>query len=202
MQEKNLKIEDIFGIFKRRWYIAVLSVLIVVAAGVVLKPREVVTPTYEVITKFFFVQDYDFSPDNLNKIDSRTIRTYLEVLKSKNLLREAISDAGSDADLDEMYRRLSLAIINDSNVIQVKLSGENGEDVAKILNAYFERFKNEAKELIPEGNVILLDPIEAPSAPVPVSSGNISYVMLVGLGLIVGIAATFVVELMFSKKSN
>lgn len=202
MQEKNLKVEDIFRIFKRRWYVIILSVLIVVAAGVVLKPKEVVTPTYEVITKFFFVQDYDFSPENLNKIDSRTIRTYLEILKSKNLLKKAIDESGVDVNLDEMHKNLSLAIINDSNVIQVKLSGESGEDVAKILNAYFDDFKEEAKKLIPEGNVILLDSIEAPSGPIPVSSGNISYVMLLGLGLIVGVAATFIVELMFTKKDQ
>lgn len=197
MEEQVISIEEIFEALKKRWkMIALITILATVVSGVL--SFFVINPVYEASTKVFIGKEEN-SEEGYNSNDiamyQKLLKTYAQAIKTRDLLDAAIKETKYDLKVEEVSSGLTVTPVTDTQILEIKYQSLDPKEAEVILKSISNEFIKISKELVPNGNVRVIETVEMPENPIsPNKVMNIAIAFL--LGLMVSVGLVFLLEYM------
>ena len=164
MEELDLK--ELFEIFWNKKVQIILIVLIFMVIGIIYTVG-FTTPMYSSSTTLVLAGTESSSNENQTAetitttdltINSKLVATYSELVKSKNILGQVISNLGINIDAEELRKNVEVTSVEDTELIEITVSNENPEYAARIANEIAKVFEEKiAKEIYNINNVHIVD---------------------------------------------
>ena len=206
MEEQVISISEIFEALKKRWILIVSITLVATLISGVLS-FFVIKPTYETSTKVFIgKEESNLEGYNTNDIQmyQKLLQTYAETIKTNEVVQAAINNTNADLTVSSVKGALTVTPVSDTQILQIKYQNKNPEVAKKILSNITDEFIILAKELVPNGNVRVIEAVQLPENPVaPNKKMNVAIAFL--LGLMVSVGLVFLIEYLdntFKNKEN
>lgn len=195
MKEEVISVEDIVYSLKKRWKsIVLITVLFTIVAGIC--SSYFIKPTYEGRVKVFVGKEgatsetKEYNSDDV-ALYQNLMKTYAEVIRTKESTKKALNTIGKDTNEENVSRVLSGLTVSTSEstqILNIAYRTGNKREIVPILNAVTNTFMVRSKELIPNGNVQIIQPPEEPQKAIaPNKIMNITIGFLLGLMISVGI---------------
>jgi diguanylate cyclase (GGDEF)-like protein len=173
----------------RGWWVVLLTALVAVVAA--LGASYLVTPQYKAVARFIISPKLSLpsSPDlgleGLDILGNQTvITTYMEVIRSNRIYRDALANVGRTQEEMEDYT-YEVQVLPNSSVIELSVSGPNPEVVAEFANSIGNQAILFTSLLNEYYRVDFLDealPPVVPESPQPVRDSILAF----GIGLLLG----------------
>ena len=194
MEEQVISISEIIDAVKKRWkIIALTTVLATLVSGIF--SFFVISPTYEASTKVFIgKEESSMESYNYNDITmyQKLLKTYSELIKTKDLINRAITNSKYELKVEEVLNDVSVTTVADTQMIQIAYRSTSPNIAKNMLENITNEFIATAQELVPNGNVRILESVELPKNPVaPNKKMNIAIAAVLGV-----MASVFVIFLM------
>ena len=206
MEEQVISISEIFEALKKRWILIVSITLVATLISGVLS-FFVIKPTYETSTKVFIGKEESNQEGyNTNDIQmyQKLLQTYAETVKTNEVIQAAINSTNADLSVKDVKDSLTVTPISDTQILQIKYQNKSPEVAKEILENVTNEFVVLAKELVPNGNVRVIEAVQLPENPVaPNKTMNVAIAFL--LGLMVSVGLVFLLEYIdntFKTKEN
>ena len=203
MEEQVISISEIIDAVKKRWKIIVLTtVLATVVSGIF--SFFVISPTYEASTKIFIGKEGAES-EGYNSSDvsmyQNLIKTYSELIKTKDLVNKAINNSQYDLSVNNVLNGITVNTLTGTQILQISYQSKSPSIAKNILESVTNEFITKAEELVPNGNVKILESVELPKNPVdPNKTMNIAIAFI--LGMMVGFGIVFLLEYLDNTYKN
>ena len=203
MEEQVISISEIIDAVKKRWKIIVLTtVLATVVSGIF--SFFVISPTYEASTKIFIGKEGAES-EGYNSSDvsmyQNLIKTYSELIKTKDLVNKAINNSQYDLSVNNVLNGITVNTLTGTQILQISYQSKSPSVAKNILESITNEFITKAEELVPNGNVKILESVEIPKNPVaPNKTMNIAIAFI--LGMMVGFGIVFLLEYLDNTYKN
>ena len=195
MEEQVISISEIFEALKKRWILIVSITLVATLISGVLS-FFVIKPTYETSTKVFIGKEESNQEGyNTNDIQmyQKLLQTYAETIKTNEVVQAAINSTNADLSVKDVKDSLTVTPIADTQILQIKYKNNDPEVAKSILENITNEFVILAKELVPNGNVRVIEAVQLPENPVaPNKKMNVAIAFL--LGLMVSVGLVFLIE--------
>ncbi|WP_195467555.1 Wzz/FepE/Etk N-terminal domain-containing protein [Clostridium sp. D43t1_170807_H7] len=206
MEEQVISISEIFEALKKRWILIVSITLVATLISGILS-FFVIKPTYEASTKVFVgKEESSLEGYNTNDIQmyQKLLQTYAETIKTNEVVQAAINSTNADLSVKDVKDSLTVTPIADTQILQIKYKNNDPEVAKSILENITNEFVILSKELVPNGNVRVIEAVQLPENPVaPNKKMNIAIAFL--LGLMVSVGLVFLLEYLdntFKTKEN
>lgn len=197
--EEFIKIEDIVNTLLKRWkMIMSITVVATILAGII--SFFVIAPKYEADTKVFIGKENTNTKDqNYNNSDiqmyQQLLKTYAEVIKTNDLIEKAIDTEGLNVTSKEVLNNLTVTPTANTQILEINYISKSKDLSKDVLDAVTKQFIKTSTELIPNGNVKVIEQVKMPESPAsPNKKLNIAIAFLLGLMVSVGLA--FLLEFM------
>ena len=203
MEEQVISISEIIDAVKKWWkIIALTTVLATVVSGIF--SFCVISPTYEASTKIFIGKEGDES-EWYNSSDvsmyQNLIKTYSELIKTKDLVNKAIDNSQYDLSVNSVLNGITVNTLTGTQILQISYQSKSPSVAKNILESITNEFITKAEELVPNGNVKILESVEIPKNPVaPNKTMNIAIAFI--LGMMVGFGIVFLLEYLDNTYKN
>ena len=178
MEELDLK--ELFEMFWNKKLQIVLIVLIFIVIGMIYTIG-FVTPVYSSSTTLVLAgtssgNDPDQTSNTITTTDltinSKLVGTYSELVRSKNILGQVISNLGIDKDWEVLKGNVTVTSVENTDLIEITVTDENPEYAAKIANEIANVFIEKiAIEIYNINNVHIVD-----EATVETEPSNINHI--------------------------
>lgn len=195
MEEEVIRIDDLIEALKKRWVMIVtITLLATLISGVV--SFFLIKPQYEASTKVFIGKE-EGADEAYNNNDiqmyQKLMKTYSETIKTKDLLNRALKNVKTDAKVEDVMAGITVVPVADTQILQIKFKSSDKEEAKQIIESVTDEFIITSKELVPNGNIRVVETVELPEKPVsPNKKMNIAIAFL--LGLMVSVGLTFLLE--------
>ena len=203
MEEQVISISEIIDAVKKRWkIIALTTVLATLVSGIF--SFFVISPTYEASTKIFIGKEGAES-EGYNSSDvsmyQNLIKTYSELIKTKDLVNKAIDNSQYDLSVNKVLNGITVNTLTGTQILQISYQSKSPSIAKNILESITNEFITKAEELVPNGNVKILESVELPKNPVaPNKTMNIAIAFI--LGMMVGFGIVFLLEYLDNTYKN
>ena len=203
MEEQVISISEIIDAVKKRWkIIALTTVLATVVSGIF--SFFIISPTYEASTKIFIGKEGAES-EGYNSSDvsmyQNLIKTYSELIKTKDLVNKAINNSQYDLSVNNVLNGITVNTLTGTQILQISYQSKSPSIAKNILESVTNEFITKAEELVPNGNVKILESVEIPKNPVaPNKTMNIAIAFI--LGMMVGFGIVFLLEYLDNTYKN
>ncbi len=114
-------------------------------------------------------------------VNSKLVSTYSELVKSKNVLREVISNLGIDISEETLKKNIKVSSIKDTELIEITVTNENNDNATKIANEIARVFMEKIKSIYNIENVQVVDEAENSNKP-----SNINHVRDTAIFIMIG----------------
>ena len=204
MEEQVISLSEIFEALKKRWIMIVaITLTATIISGVI--SFFVIDPVYEASTKVFVgKEENDNAAYNSSEINmyQQLLQTYAQAIKTKDLVNRAISGLKYDGlEARNVVESLTVNPISNTQILQIKYQSKDPNEAKDVLKSVTDEFIVTAKELVPNGNVRIIEEVELPQNPVsPNKKMNIAIAFLVGLMVSVGLV--FLLEYLDNTYKN
>ena len=169
MEELDLK--ELFIMFWNKKAQIILVVLIFIAIGVIYTVG-FTTPKYSASTSLLLAGSGS-SGTQTNTItttdvtlNSKLVSTYSELVKSKNVLGQVISNLNINENYETLKNNISVTNVKDTEMIKITVTTENAQNAAKIANetakVFIEKVANDFYNI---NNVHIVDEAEVNTTP-------------------------------------
>lgn len=203
MEENIISLKEIFEILKRKWKLilvfALSSTLVASIALFVL-----IDPQYESTTKVFIGKE-ESQQEGYNILDiqmyQKLLKTYAEVIKTEDLVKKAIDKARLDIKSREAVESLTVVSLADTQIMEIKYKSSSPEEAVKLVSAIKDEFVKLSTELVPNGNVQVIEGARFPLRPVSPNK-SMGLVIAMVLGVFIGIGVIFLIEFMDNTYKN
>ena len=200
MEEIDLK--ELFEIFWTKKIQILLVVIIFMVMGVVYT-MGFTTPKYSSSTTLVLAMAGTKESDNLNNsittpdvtLNAKLVPTYSELVKSKNILREVISNLNINEDENSLKKDISVTSVKDTEVIKITVSHENALYAAKIANEIAKVFSEKINEIYKINNIYIVDEAEVAEAPSNINHAK-DILLFAFIGLVLSLSYTFVLNML------
>lgn len=203
MEEQVISLSEIFEALKKRWIMIVAITLTATIISGVLS-FFVIDPVYETSTKVFVGKEESDATYNSSDINmyQQLLQTYAQAIQTKDLVNRAISGLNYDElEASTVVNSLTVTPISSTQILQIKYQSKNPEEAKDVLKSVTDEFIVTAKELVPNGNVRVIEEVELPENPVsPNKKMNIAIAFL--LGLMVSVGLVFLLEYLDNTYKN
>ena len=203
MEELDLK--KLINIFwNKRLHIIVIS-LIAIIIGTIYS-FYFVDPKYEAYTTVVLVKDAsavgeETSGQTITSSDvglaQNLIGTYSKLVKSKNVLRQAINNLQINETEDTLKNKITVSEIEDSEMIKITVKDENPVKAMKIANEVTKVFAKTVADIYKINNVYTVDEAEEPITPC-----NINHVRDIVIFLVIGLVISIIYVLITNMFDN
>ncbi|MGU8276702.1 YveK family protein [Clostridium perfringens] len=199
MEENTISLQEIAYALKKRWKLIVLITIAATLVSAILS-FFVIKPKYEATTKLFIgkqeSQDNNAYNNNDVMMYQQLMKTYAQLVKTSDLVTKAVKSADLDynqKDIKGVLNNLNATPSAETQILDLSFKGGNPKDVLKLTEAITNEFIAESKELIPNGNVQVIQKPQLPEHPVsPNKTLNILIAFI--LGLMVGVGVVLLLE--------
>jgi len=203
LEERELGLDELFEALKKRWLMIVTITLIVTIASAALS-FFIIKPKYEASTKFFIGKDESekesYSQDEV-MMYQKLMKTYSEAIKTKDLLSRGLKGISLKLEPSEILKNLTVVTVEDTQILQIKYKSKNPQEAKVVIEGVSDEFIKTAKELVPNGNIKVIEAVELPKKPV---SPNIimNIAIAFALGMIVAVGLAFLLEFLGNTFKN
>lgn len=197
--EEVIRIEEIVDILLKRWKM-ILSITLIATFTAGIISFFVIAPKYEASTKVFIGKEKTDSKDqNYNNSDiqmyQQLIKTYAEVIKTNALVEKAIDASGLDITSEKVLGSLTVTPAANTQILEIKYISTDKKLSKEVLDSVTNQFIKTSTELIPNGNVKIIEPAKLPESPAsPNKKMNIAIAFL--LGIMISVGLSFLLEFM------
>lgn len=199
MEENTISLQEIAYALKKRWKLILLITIAAILVSAILS-FFVIKPKYEATTKLFIgkqeSQDNNAYNNNDVMMYQQLMKTYAQLVKTSDLVTKAVKSADLDynqKDIKGILNNLNATPSAETQILDLSYKGGNPKDVLKLTEAITNEFIAESKELIPNGNVQVIQKPQLPEHPVsPNKTLNILIAFI--LGLMVGVGVVLLLE--------
>ena len=159
-----ISISEIIDAVKKRWkIIALTTVLATLVSGIF--SFFVISPTYEASTKIFIGKEGAES-EGYNSSDvsmyQNLIKTYSELIKTKDLVNKAIDNSEYDLSVNSVLNGITVNTLTGTQILQISYQSKSPSIAKNMLESITNEFITKAEELVPNGNVKILESVEVP----------------------------------------
>lgn len=203
MEEQVIRLDELFEALKKRWLMIVVITLLATVASAVFS-FFVIKPQYEASTKVFIGKD-EGENQNYSQNDvmmyQKLMKTYSETIKTKDLVSRSLKGTSLNLEPQEVLNNLTVVSVTDTQILEIKYKSKNPKEAEVVIEEIAEEFINTSKELVPNGNIKIIEAVELPEKPVsPNKKMNIAIAFLLGLMVSVGLA--FLLEFLDNTFKN
>lgn len=197
MNENIIKIEDIIKILKKRWKM-IVSITMTLTIFSVIMGFYIISPKYEASTKVFIGKENgkntNYSDNDVNMYQ-KLLKTYAEVIATNNLVEKAIDKEGLNITSEEVLKGLTVTPRTDTQILEIQYVSEDKVLAKEVVDSITSEFIASSTELIPNGNVQIIENVKMPEGPV--SPNKKMYIIIAFLlGLMVSVGLSFLLEFM------
>lgn len=205
MEETNeISLQEIFMILWNKVWVIILCTLIggVAAFGI---SAFVLDPTYTSRVSMYVNSNTERENTiaNLNDINAsqKLVSTYIEILKSDNVLSKVITETGFTYTPEQIRKMLTASAVNGTEIFEVKITTKDANEAAVIANTIAAVAPEEIIRVVKAGSVELID--EAVPATSP-SSPNVLLNTIIGLmlGGVLSVLGVLVAEMLDNRIKN
>ena len=203
MEEQVISISEIIDAVKKRWKIIALCTLIATLLSGIFS-FFILAAKYEASTKVFIGKE-ESSVENYNYNDitmyQKLLKTYSELIKTKDLINRSITNSEYELEVEDVLNNVSVTTVADTQMIQIAYKSTSPNIAKNMLENITNEFITTAQELVPNGNVRVLETVELPEEPVaPNKKMNIAIAFI--LGMMVGLGIVFLLEYLDNTYKN
>ena len=201
--KEELSIIDILDMMIRHWWILLVTALVFSAVAFVYA-EVFVDPLYRTDGTLYVsaqrTQSSDITQGNI-MASQGLVATYKEILTRRTFLSGVAQDLEHKYSVSELKRMISMSSINDTEILEISVTGKVPEDIYQICHSILWRSSDELVRVINAGSVKILDDGQVPTAPF---SPNVKiYTLLAALvGLVIGAFIILVLELFDTRIKN
>ena len=199
MEENTISLQEIAYALKKRWKLIALITIAATLVSAILS-FFVIKPQYESSTKLFIGKQETQENSAYNNSDvmmyQQLMKTYAELVKTSDLVTKAVKSANLNYNQNEIKGILNNLTANpsaDTQILDLSFKGKNPKEVLKITEAITNEFISESKELIPNGNVQVIQKPQLPEHPVSPNK-KLNILIAFVLGLMVGVGIVLLLE--------
>lgn len=196
MEETNeISLQEIFMILWNKVWVIILCTLIggVAAFGI---SAFVLDPTYTSRVSMYVNSNTERENTiaSLNDINAsqKLVSTYIEILKSDNVLSKVITETGFNYTTEQIRKMLTASAVNGTEIFEVRITTKDANEAADIANTIAAVAPEEIIRVVKAGSVELIDeavPATSPSSP-NVLLNTIIGLMLGGVLSVLGVLVT------------
>lgn len=192
MEELDLK--ELFQIFWNKKVQIILIVAIFMVIGVIYTVG-FVTPMYSssttlVLAKGDSDENAKLATDSITTTDitlnSKLVSTYSEVVKSKNILRQVISNLNININEETIRKNITVTSVKDTELIEITVANEEPTYSVKIANEIAKVFTQKVAEIYNINNVYVLDEAEIANSPSNVNHAK-DVLIFAFIGLVIAV---------------
>ncbi|HHD2595308.1 TPA: YveK family protein [Clostridium perfringens] len=199
MEENTISLQEIAYALKKRWKLIALITIAATLVSAILS-FFVIKPQYEAKTKLFIGKQETKENNAYNNSDvmmyQQLMKTYAELVKTSDLVTKAVKSVDLEYNQNEIkgiLNNITATPSADTQILDLSFKGGNPKEVLKVTEAITNEFISESKELIPNGNVQVIQKPQLPEHPVsPNKKRNILIAFV--LGLMVGVGIVLLLE--------
>lgn len=199
MEENTISLQEIAYALKKRWKLIALITIAATLVSAILS-FFVIKPQYEAKTKLFIgkqeSQDNNAYNNNDVMMYQQLMKTYAELVKTSDLVTKAVKSADLDynqKEIKEILKNLNATPSSETQILDLSFKGGNPKEVLKLTEAITSEFISESKELIPNGNVQVIQKPQLPEKPVSPNK-KLNILIAFVLGLMVGVGVVLLLE--------
>lgn len=201
MEELDLK--ELFNLFWNKKLQIILIVLIFIVLGVIYTVG-FTTPMYTSSTTLLLAgtEKQEGQAQTTNSItetditiNSNLVSTYSELVKSKNVLSQVISNLGIDINEDELRKNISVTAVKDTELIEIAVTTQNPEYAPKIANETAKVFIQKVAEFYNINNVHIVDEAELSQEPSNINHQK-DIIIFAFIGLVVAVVYVLVANML------
>lgn len=171
MEEIDLK--ELFQTFWNKKIHILLITLIFIVIGIIYTIG-FVTPMYTSSTTLVLAASDKTTETNKQAgtitttdvtLNSKLVATYSELVKSKNVLRQVISNLGIKVNEEDLRNNITVSSVKETELIEITVSNENASYATKIANEIAKVFTAKVGEIYNINNVHVVDEAEVSTEP-------------------------------------
>ncbi|HZK57136.1 MAG TPA: Wzz/FepE/Etk N-terminal domain-containing protein [Clostridia bacterium] len=196
-QEIELDLKELIQIIQKRlWFIVFATVLAVGAGGIV--SFFILEPVYKASTTIMVGKPSDYIEGNQLQVqdlnlNQRLARTYGEVVKSRKVSEDVISQLKLDFTPQQLKDKTSVDLVKDTEFITISVTDTDPKQAAVIANKMAEVFRVRVMDIMKVDNVQVLDDAIVPTSHIkPKPKLNMAIAGV--LGMMVSIFVVFLLE--------
>ena len=197
MEELDLK--QLFKIFwnKRLHIIAIILLFLVIGS---VYSFAFVKPKYKSYTTLVLAQTDVMVSENDKQqgitqsdltLNQKLVSTYSELVKTKNVLREVISELKLNVEEEELRKNVTVKLVEDTELIQITVTNRNALDAKNIANKIAEIFSDRIKEIYKINNITIVDEAEEATEPY-----NINHIRDLAIFMVIGLVVAVIYVLL------
>lgn len=198
--KEQLSLSDVINMFLRRWWIIALSAVIL-GGTAFFYSQFMMKPLYSTDGTLYVnaqrTQTSDVSQTNL-LASQQLATTYKEILSRRTFLTQVVEDTEGRYTVQQLKRMISINSLNDTEIMEVRIVGENKEDVALICNSFLSHAPNELIRVVNAGSVKVLDHGQVPDKPISPNVRNYTIIAFL-VGLVIGCLIIFCMEFLDTR---
>ncbi|MDK0707374.1 MAG: Wzz/FepE/Etk N-terminal domain-containing protein [Clostridium perfringens] len=199
MEENTISLQEIAYALKKRWKLIALITIAATLVSAILS-FFVIKPQYEATTKLFIGKQENQENNAYNSSDvamyQQLMKTYAELVKTSDLVTKAVKSDNlnyNQNEIKDILNNLNVIPSADTQILSLSFKGGNPKEVLKVTEAITDEFISESKELIPNGNVQVIQKAQLPEYPVSPNKKRNIFIGFV-LGIMVGMGVIFLLE--------
>lgn len=182
---EEINISELLDYFKSKfglWLVITtgICILCVMYAIVIQKPM------YSSNTTVILGGSSETITQNDITINKNLVNTYAEIVKSRRVLEQVISDLSLNLSYSELNSAITVEPVSNTEIIKIIVNSDDSLEAMNIANSTANYFSKEVKELYNMNNVSILDSAIEASKPY-----NINIPKQLCIYLILGIATAF-----------
>lgn len=160
MEEIELK-ELIEYCVKKLPIIILMSILVILIGYLYSEYYQV--PMYQGKTTIILIQQNDTITNDINKtenqlnVNERLVATYSEIIKSRRVLEQVITNLSLNKSYDELEKNVSISDVSDTSIIEITVIDKDNEQASIIANEIASTFKKEIVSIYNLENVSIID---------------------------------------------
>lgn len=199
MEELDLK--ELFSIFWNKKAQIILLILIFMVIGIIYTVG-FTTPMYSSSTTLVLASSGN-TETNTNTtitatditVNSKLVSTYSELVKSKNILRQVISNLGVHVNENILRNNVAVNSVKNTELIEITVKSENANYAAQIANEIAKVFMEKVKEIYNINNVQVVDEAEVSTVPSNINHTK-DVVIFAFVGLVIAVAYVLIANML------
>lgn len=199
MNEQIIRVEDIFSVLIKRWK-AIVSISIIAVALSAALSFFVIKPKYEAKTKMFIgkeinaIQDQSYDNNDV-QMYQKLLKTYAEVIMTNDLIGRAIERKHIELKSKDILNNLTVTPRADTQILEIRYVNTDPDIAKEVVSLLSEEFIEYSTELIPNGNVKIIEEVRLPEYPISPNK-KVNIVIAFFAGLLISIGLCFLIEYM------
>ena len=190
MEEINLR--ELLAYFKSKAVWIIITVIITIAIGNI---YTIITrvPMYKSDTTIVLVSENQTESYNTTELqlNKNLVGTYSEIIKSRKVLKPVIENLGLDYSYNELKKNVTVASVQNTEVIRISVGDANPETSAMIANEIANVFSAEIQKIYKLNNVSIVD--KAVSSVKPYNANYVKdNLIYIAIGLIASCGVIFI----------